>query len=130
MSIFFTFFYNFVGHPPATIFPDVGENLSANQACFGRESFVSSIENAVSAWAKIFTCSHPVFSKIAAIPLAPEKAQTSPRPLKTSSKASASPLIHSIGPLGSPSTKLSSFEYAPILAKLVFIFCTHTTDFS
>ena len=54
-------------------------------------------------------------SKIAAIPLAPEKAQTSPRPLKTSSKASASPLIQSIGPSGSPSTKLPSLEYAPTL---------------
>jgi hypothetical protein len=91
---------------------------------------VSSIEKAASVWARIFTCSHPAFSKMDATPLAPEKAQTSPRPLKTSSKASASPLIHSIGPSGSPSTKLSSFEYAPILAKLVFIFCTHAIDFS
>jgi hypothetical protein len=78
-------------------------------------TIISSIENATSAWARIFTCSHLAFSKIAAISLAPEKAQTSPRPLKTSSKASASPLIQSIGPSGSPSTKLSSFEYAPTL---------------
>jgi hypothetical protein len=83
-------------------------------------SFVSSTEKAASAWARIFTCSHPAFSKTAATPLAPEKAQTSPRSLKISSKASASLLIHSIGPLGSPRMKLSSFEYAPTLVKLVF----------
>jgi hypothetical protein len=85
-------------------------------------SFVSSTEKAASAWARIFTCSHPAFSKIAATPLAPEKAQTSPRSLKISSKVSASLLIHSIRPSGSPRTKLSSLEYAPTLAKLVFIF--------
>jgi hypothetical protein len=39
-------------------------------------------------------------------------------------------LIHSIGPSGSPRTKLSSLEYAPTLAKLVFIFFTHSIDFS
>ena len=88
-----------------------------------------SVMRAASAWARFFTCSHPAFSKIAATPLAPEKAQTSPRPFKISSKASALPLIHSIGPSGSPSTKLSSFEYAPTLAKLVFIFFTHATYF-
>jgi hypothetical protein len=63
-------------------------------------------------------------------PLAPEKAHMSPRPFKTSSKASASWLIHSIGPSGSPLMKISSLENAPTLAKLVFIFLTHYIDFS
>jgi hypothetical protein len=93
-------------------------------------SFVSSTEKAASAWAKFFTCSHPAFSKIHATPLVPEKAQTSPRSLKISSKASASLLFHSIGPSGSPLMKLSSLEYAPTLVKLVFIFFTQSIDFS
>jgi hypothetical protein len=63
-------------------------------------------------------------------PLAPEKAHMSPRPFKTSSKASASWLVHSIGHSGSPFTKFSLLEYAPTLAKLVFIFLTHSIDFS
>jgi hypothetical protein len=67
---------------------------------------------------------------MAATPLAPENAQTSPRSLKISSKALASPLIHSITPSGLPSMKLSSLEYVHTLAKLVFIFFTHSTDFS
>jgi hypothetical protein len=83
---------------------------------------VSLIEKVASAWARIFTCSHPAFSKIAATHLAPEKAQTSPRPFKIPSKASASLLIHSTGPSGSPRTKLSLLEYAPTLAKLVLSF--------
>jgi hypothetical protein len=45
-------------------------------------SFVSSMEKAASTRAKVLTCSHPAFSKIAATPFAPEKAQTSPRSLK------------------------------------------------
>jgi hypothetical protein len=45
-------------------------------------------------------------------------------------KGFASPLIHSIMPSGSPCMKLSSLEYTPTLAKLVFIFFTHSTDFS
>jgi hypothetical protein len=93
-------------------------------------SFVSSIEKAVSVWAKVLTCLHPDYSKIPAIPLAPENTQTSPRSLKISSKASASLLIHSTMPSGSPIMKLSSLEYAPTLAKLVFIFLMHSTNFS
>jgi hypothetical protein len=88
------------------------------------------MEKAASPWAKVLTGSQPAFSKMAATPLAPENAQTSPRSLKIYSKASASPLIHSITPSGSPRMKLSSLEYAPTLAKLVFIFFMHSTDFS
>jgi hypothetical protein len=106
------------------------KNFPPTKLASAERSFVSSIDKAVSACAKVFTCSHPAFSKIAATPLAPEKAQTSPRSLKIYSKASASLLIHSIGPSGSPRTKLSSLEYAPTLVKLVFILFTHSIDFS
>jgi hypothetical protein len=54
----------------------------------------------------------------------------SPRPFKISSKASASWLIHLIGPSGSPLMKFSSLENAPTLAKLVLIVLTHSIDFS
>src|SRR5688572_15222636 len=98
------------------------KNFPPTKLASAEGSFVSSIDKAASVCTKVFTCSQPAFSKIDAIPLTPEKAQTSPRSFKISSKASASPLIQSIGPSGSPRTKLSSLEYAPTLAKLVFIF--------
>jgi hypothetical protein len=71
-----------VSHFSATVFPDVGKNFPPIKLASAEGFFVSSIENVASAWAKIFTCSHPAFSKMAAIPLAPEKAQTYPRPPK------------------------------------------------
>jgi hypothetical protein len=46
---------------------------------------VSSTEKAASAWARVLTCSHPAFSRMAEIPLAPENAQTSPRSLRITS---------------------------------------------
>jgi hypothetical protein len=106
------------------------KNFPPTKLASAEGSFVSSIDKAASDCAKDFTCSQPIFSKIAATPLVPEKAQTSPRPFKISSNASASLLIQSIGPSGSPLTKLSLLEYAPTLAKLVFIFPTHSMDFS
>jgi hypothetical protein len=93
-------------------------------------SFTSSEDKAASDRAKDFTWSQPFLSKMVAIPLAPEKAHMSPRLFKISSKASASWLIHPIGPSGSPLMKFSSLENAPPLAKLVFIVLTHYIDFS
>jgi hypothetical protein len=91
---------------------------------------VSSVEKTASVWAAALTWSQPAFSRIAATPRAPAKAQMSQRSLRNSSKASASPLIQSITPSGSPGMKFSSEEYAPTLAKLVFNFLTQSKDFS
>jgi hypothetical protein len=73
-------------------------------------SFISFMEKAASVWAMVLIWSHPAISKIAEIPRAPENAQTSPRSLKIYLKVSASPLIHSITPSGSPRMKFSSVE--------------------
>jgi hypothetical protein len=86
MNIFFILLYYFMGHPSAAIFPDINENFLPIELASAEGSFVSSMEKAASAWAKVLTCSHPAFSKIAATPLAPEKAQTSPRSLKNALK--------------------------------------------
>ena len=91
-------------------------------------SLVSSKDKEASDCAKIFTCSQPFFSKMVAIPLAPEKAHISPRLFKISSKASASRPIHSITPSGLPLEKFSSLENAPTLAKLAFNFLTQSID--
>jgi hypothetical protein len=60
------------------------KNLPPNKLASAEGSFVLSTEKAASAWAKVLTCSQPAFSRTAATPLAPEKAQTSPRSLKIS----------------------------------------------
>jgi hypothetical protein len=39
MNAFFAFSYNFLGHFPATIVPDVGEKFSTDQARFDRRVF-------------------------------------------------------------------------------------------
>jgi hypothetical protein len=91
---------------------------------------VSFVEKAASVWAAALTWSQPAFSRIAATPRAPTKAQMSPQSLRISSKASASPLIQLITPSGSPRMNFSSEEYAPTLAKLVFNFLTQFKDFS
>src|SRR6187455_276694 len=93
-------------------------------------SLMSSEDKVASDCAKDFICSQPFFSKTVAIPLAPEKAHMSPRLFRIASKASASLLIHSIGPSGLPLEKFSLLENAPTLAKLDFIFLTHTMDLS
>jgi hypothetical protein len=87
-----------MGHPSATIFPDIRKKIPPIKLASVEGSFVSSIEKAASDWAKVLTCSHPTFSKISATPLAPDNVQTSLRSLKISSKALASLLIHSFTP--------------------------------
>jgi hypothetical protein len=104
------------------------KNFPPTRLASAEGSFISSEDKVVSDCAKDFTCSQPFFSKIVAIPLAPKKAHMSPRLYKISSKASASWLIHSIGPSGSPLVKFSSLENASTLAKLVFIFSAHSID--
>jgi hypothetical protein len=106
------------------------KNFPSTWLASAEGSLISSEDKAVLDCAKDYTCSHPFFSKIVTIPLAPEKAQMSPRLFKISSKASASRLIHSIGPSGFPLVKFSSLENAPTLAKLDFIFLTHSMDLS
>jgi hypothetical protein len=106
------------------------KNFPPTRLASAEGSFISSEDKAASDCAKNFTWSQPFLSKMVAIPLAPEKAHMSPRLFKISSKASASWLIHPIGPSGSPLMKFSSLENAPPLAKLVFIVLTHYIDFS
>jgi hypothetical protein len=130
MSIFSLFFIISWAIPRPPFSQMSVKNFLPTKLASAEGSFVSSTDRAASAWAKVFTCSHAALSRIAATPLALEKPQTSPRSFKISLKASASLLIHSIGPSGSPRMKLSSLEYAPTLAKLVFIFFTQSIDFS
>jgi hypothetical protein len=110
MDVFFALLHNFVSYFSAIICPDVSVKFSAHKLASAEGSFVSSMEKAASAWARVLTWSQPTFSRMAEIPLAPQNAQTSPRSLRISSKASASSLIHSITPSGSPHMKLSLFE--------------------
>jgi hypothetical protein len=80
-----------------------------------------SMEKTVSVWAVALTWSQPVFSKIAATPRAPAKAKKSPRWLRISSKASASSLIHSMIPSGSPLIIFSPMSMHPPLQNYLLI---------
>jgi hypothetical protein len=56
---------------------------------------------------------------------APTQAQKSPRPLRTSSKASISPSIHVLAPSASPQIKFCSFENKATLANIFFNLTQH-----
>jgi hypothetical protein len=93
-------------------------------------SLALSMEKTFSAWAAALTCSQPFFSRTAATPQAPAKAQKSPRSLRISSKASPSSPIHSMTPSGSPRINFCSDEYATTFAKLSFSFLAQFNNFS
>jgi hypothetical protein len=78
MNIFFAFFIISWAIPRPPFSQISVKKFPPIELASAEGSFVSSMEKAASAWAKVLTCSQPAFSKMAATPLAPKKAQTSP----------------------------------------------------
>jgi hypothetical protein len=131
MGFFFIFLYSFVSNLAAVPHPNIRIKFPAYQSSFDQRLLrVVFLEKMASAWVAALTCSQQVFSRIAATPRAPAKAQKSPRSLRISSKASPSSPIHSMTPSGSPRINFCSDEYAPALAKLSFSFFAQSKDFS
>jgi hypothetical protein len=59
MNIFFALLHYFMGHPSATIFPDISENFPPIELASAEGSFVSSIEKAASVWGESFNMFAP-----------------------------------------------------------------------